>query len=130
VFVFCLDDSVFQHICKQVTDLNLIGNENKIGILCENYTMNVYAIILNFFKKLKHLAIAPLSINNHLPLSLENSSSSTFSSSTLTKLCINVCNFDDCLALLDGRLKQLITFIVQIEFIQYMPLIPYNMVSL
>ncbi|CAF3191566.1 unnamed protein product [Rotaria socialis] len=24
------DDSVFQHICKQITDLSLIGNENKL----------------------------------------------------------------------------------------------------
>jgi hypothetical protein len=76
------------------------------------------------------LAIAPLSINNHVPLSLKDLSPSTFSSSTLTKLCINVHSFDDCLALLDGRLKQLITFIVQIDFIGYMPLISYNMVSL
>lgn len=126
----CLEDSVFQRICKQITNLSLIGNENKIGILCKNYTMNVYAIILIFFKNLKHLTIAPLSIDNHLPLSLKALPPSTFSSSTLTKLCINVLYFDDCLALLDGRLKQLVTFIVHIDFIYDMPSISYNMVSL
>ncbi len=54
----------------------------------------------------------------------------TFSSSTLTKLCINVFNFDDIDALLDGRLKQLTTFIVQVEFITNRISISYNMVSL
>jgi hypothetical protein len=46
------------------------------------------------------------------PLSLRGLPSTTFFSSTLTKLCISLSNFEDCLALLDGRLKQLSTFIV------------------
>ncbi len=53
----------------------------------------------------------------------------TFSSSTLTKLCINIDNFDDCLALLDGRLKQLTTFIVQVGCINEWTSTFYNMVS-
>ncbi len=53
----------------------------------------------------------------------------TFSSSTLTKLCINVYSFDDCLALLDGRLKQLTTFVVQANYIQHWIPRSYNMVS-
>jgi hypothetical protein len=47
----------------------------------------------------------------------------TFSSLTLTKLCIHVHSFDDCLVLLDGRLKQLTKFIVEVDYI-------YNSTSL
>ena len=54
----------------------------------------------------------------------------TFSSSTLTKLCINVYNFNDCLALLDGRLKQLTTFIVQVELYQSVDINILQQVSL
>ncbi|CAF2868151.1 unnamed protein product [Rotaria sp. Silwood2] len=53
------------------------------------------------------------SINDYPPLSLYISPPLTFSSSTLTKLCISVNDLDDCLALLDGRFKQLTAFIVQ-----------------
>ncbi|CAF1240033.1 unnamed protein product [Rotaria sordida] len=53
------------------------------------------------------------SINDYPPLSLYISQPLTFSSSTLTKLCIIVNDFDDCLALLDGPFKQLTVFIVQ-----------------
>ncbi len=123
---FCLDNSLFEHIRKQITDLILIGNENKSGRGSKYYTMDVYAIILIFFKNLKHLTIVPSSINYHPPLSLNDLPSTTFFSSTLTKLRIYVLNFDDCLALLDGRLKQLTTLIVQIEYITYVPLKSYN----
>ncbi|CAF2780685.1 unnamed protein product, partial [Rotaria sp. Silwood2] len=47
-------------------------------------------------------------------LSLCDSPSISFSSATLSYLSINVSTFDDCLYLLDGRLKQLSTLIVQI----------------
>lgn len=38
-----------------------------------------------------------------------------FSSSAPIKLCINIDDFNDCLALLDGRLTQLTTFIAKID---------------
>ncbi|CAF4060668.1 unnamed protein product [Rotaria magnacalcarata] len=50
----------------------------------------------------------------------------TFSSSILTELCINTNNFDDCLALLDGRLKQLTSLILQVNYI-YKTSTSYNM---
>ena len=46
---------------------------------------------------------------------LSNLSSNTFSSSTLTYLNVNVLYFTDCLHLLDGRLKQLHTCIINIS---------------
>ncbi|CAF2748567.1 unnamed protein product [Rotaria sp. Silwood2] len=114
------DDSLSRHIDKQqITDLVLVSNENNIEITQKEYTKNVYAIIFDFFKNLKHLSIVPSSINDYPPLSLYISPPLVFSSSTLTKLCININDFNDCLALLDGRFKQLNTFIVQIEYTYY-----------
>jgi hypothetical protein len=115
IYVFYLDDSLFGHICKeQITDLILISNENNIEIPIREYTKDVYAIILAFFENLKHLTIVLSSINSYSCLSLNQLSPMTFSSSTLTKLCINVNEFSDVCALLDGRLKQLTIFIVQV----------------
>jgi hypothetical protein len=110
-------------------DLILIINENNIEITRIDYTKDVYAVIFGFFENLKHLTIVLSSIKNYPLSSLDYLSPMTFSSSTLTKLCINVDNFDDCLALLDGRLKQLTTFIVQVDFINEWTSTFYNMVS-
>ncbi|CAF3331759.1 unnamed protein product [Rotaria sp. Silwood1] len=51
------------------------------------------------------------------PLSILNLPSTIFCSLNLTKLCIYVDSLDDCLYLLDGHLKQLTTFIVQMNYI-------------
>jgi hypothetical protein len=103
----------------------------------QEYTKNVYAIILAFFENLKHLTIVvscidnyPGSIHSYPCLSLYNLPPMTFSSSTLTKLCINVNCFDDVCDLLDGRLKQLTTFIVQVKLITNRVPKSYNRVSL
>ncbi|CAF0957244.1 unnamed protein product [Rotaria sordida] len=116
---YFMDDTLFGNISKeQITDLILIIKDNKSGIAIEEYTKNVYAVILAFFKNLQHLTIVvSSSIDNYPRLSLRNLPPMTFSSSTLTKLHINVNDFNDVRALLDGRLKQLTTFIVQVEYI-------------
>lgn len=95
----------------------------------KEYTKNIYAMLF-IFKKLKHLSIVSSSINDYPPLSLYISPPITFSSSLLTKLCINVYLFEDCLALLDGRFKQLTTFIVQVKFISRRVSTSHNRVSL
>jgi hypothetical protein len=48
------------------------------------------------------------------PLKLSNLSSTAFSSSTLTRLCLHLNSIQDCVSLLDGRLKQLSTLIVTV----------------
>ncbi|CAM4841158.1 unnamed protein product [Rotaria magnacalcarata] len=125
-----MDDSLFGHIGQQITHLILISNENDSSIISEAYTEHVYAIVFTVFENLKHLSIVPSSINNYPPLSLYDLPPMTFSSATLTKLCVNVYIFDDCLALLDGRLKQLTTFIVQIDFIHDLIAVPHNVNNL
>jgi hypothetical protein len=127
---FYLDDSRFRHIyTQQITDLILIIDENNIEMADEDFTNSVYGIIFAFFENLRHLTIVLPFSNNYPLLSLYKSPSKTCSSSTLTKLCINVLNFNYVLALLDGRLKQLTTFIVQVDVINNRISTLYKMVS-
>jgi hypothetical protein len=113
-----LDDSIFQHIFKhQITDLILHNNdEYSDGIAWKIYITNVYTRIMVLFQNLQHLTIAASSVNDYPPWTLCFLQPTINFSSTLTVLCLNVWMFYDCLALLDGRLKQLNTFIVQVQY--------------
>jgi hypothetical protein len=95
----------------------------------KNDTVNVYGHILNFFKNLKQLSIIETFKMSYPGLRLDDLPSTMFSSSTLTQLCIDVCTLDDCLFLLDGRLKQLTTLIVRIHYIYNSSTIVHNMVG-
>ncbi|CAF5085951.1 unnamed protein product [Rotaria sp. Silwood1] len=113
------DDSSLQHIFKQqITKLDLINKDCKhaVGSL-KDYTKRVYAHILNYLGNLEHLNVVETSNLTYAWLSIRCLPSNTFSSLTLTYLCINVKTFSDCLCLLDGRLKQLTTFIVKFSYI-------------
>jgi hypothetical protein len=99
----------------------------------KNYTTNVYSHILTFFKNLKILTVVEPPARVHYPgypgLSLCDLPSTTFSSSILTFLYINVKTFDDCLYLLDGRLRTLTTLYVTVYSIDTSSGIVHNMVS-
>ncbi|CAF4057211.1 unnamed protein product [Rotaria sp. Silwood2] len=125
------DDSVFRSIFKdRITDLILHNNDEYINEeLSKTYTKNIYAHIMVLFQNLKHLTIATPSVNEYPFLSLKNLPSTTFFSTTLTVLCLNVMCFDDCLYLLDDCLPQLTTFIVQIHDLSFSSLMSANMVS-
>jgi len=95
---------MFKH---QITYLILHNNdEHNTETSLTTYTVNVYVHIILLFQNLKHFTIVPSSMNEYPPLSVSNLPPTTYFSSTLTVLCINVCDFDDCLSVLDGRLKQ------------------------
>ncbi len=95
----------------------------------ENYTTNVYSHILTFFKNLKNLSvIKPFVLSFYPRLSLCDLPSTTFSSSILTHLHISVKNFDDCLYLLDGRLRKLSTLCVTVDYMDTSSGIIHNMV--
>ena len=93
-----------------------------------NYTVNVYASIVNFFTRLEHLIIVETFSMSYPRLALTDLPSTVFSSSTLTHLCIDVGGLDDCLYLLDGRLKQLNTLTIRIDCIVSSSLTNHNMV--
>ncbi|CAF3252863.1 unnamed protein product [Rotaria socialis] len=95
---------------QQITDLILVYKQSHHIFSMEQYTNELHKNIFNFFKNLQHLSLN----ESCLFLSFRNLSLRTCSSSNLKKLCIAVKRFDDCLALLDGRLKELTTFILDI----------------
>ncbi len=84
---------------------------------------------MQFFENLKYLSI--IEFPNFFPrLTLRNLPLTTCYSSTLYRLCIHVMYYDDLLALLDGRLKQLNTLNVVIKRQEYNSMNVYNTVSL
>ena len=90
--------------------MDVIGEERS----SKEYTKIVYAHILTYFEKLEHFSVGPRTIFGYPCLSICYLPLNACSSSILTYLSINVRTFTDCLCLLDGRLKQLNTFIVQV----------------
>jgi hypothetical protein len=95
-----------------------------------NYTRNVYARIISFCENLNNFNVDQSFNEECPPLSLHDLPSTTFFSSTLTKLTIGLSCFTDCLCLLDGRLKQLTNLIVTINTSVNSTLIVSNSVSL
>ena len=111
---------------QQITDLILVHHERHIDISLERkYRKGVYGYILKFFENLRHFSFT----ETPTLLSLRDLPLTTCSSSILYKLCLRVARFEDCLALLDGRLKCLTTFIVSVAYENYNPSIVYRMVS-
>ncbi|CAF3468616.1 unnamed protein product [Rotaria sp. Silwood1] len=106
------DESPFRRIFQeQITDLILVHNRDTDMLLMNPNTKYVYEYTLKLFENLKHFTV----IGCVQLLSIHDIASTTWLSLNLNKLCVDVCGFEDCLALLDGRLKQLTTFIVNID---------------
>ncbi|CAF1258368.1 unnamed protein product [Adineta ricciae] len=106
------DTSPFRRIFQeQIIDLSLVYKHG-IDILAERlYRNGVHGHVLTFFKSLQDLSITGLPSL----LTLFDSPLTTCSSSTLSKLCVFLNGFGECLALLDGRLAGLTTLIVILD---------------
>ena len=130
-FVFSLDESSLRSLFQQqITSLILVNNDKSARIgSWKEYTRNIYAHTLSFFKNLTHLNIIGPNVKLCPGLSLCDLPSTTFYSSILTHLCIMVQTFDDCLYLLDGRLKQLTKFSVNVYSMDSSSTIVHNMVN-
>ncbi|CAF1661111.1 unnamed protein product, partial [Adineta ricciae] len=107
-----VDTSPFRRIFQeQIIDLSLVYKHG-IDILAERlYRKGVHGHVLTFFKSLQDLSITGLPSL----LTLSDSPLTTCSSSTLSKLCVFLNGFGECLALLDGRLAGLTTLIVILD---------------
>ncbi|CAF1323765.1 unnamed protein product [Adineta ricciae] len=110
------NESLFKSsLRRQITNLVLVSDDKNDQIdSLKDYTRSVYGYMLKFFENLKEFTMIK-SVVPYPRLSLYDFLPNLFSSSTLTDLCINVANFDDCLCLLDGRLKQLSNLSVNID---------------
>ena len=79
--------------------------------------MNLYLPIFNVMRSVTHLDFVIKDDFKYPPLSLEDLPSSACFSSTIVHLSIRLLCIEDCLCLLDGRLNQLNTLIVEIYHI-------------
>ncbi|CAF1494428.1 unnamed protein product [Rotaria sordida] len=95
----------------------------------EKLCTNIFITIFTLFTNLTHLhfnlndncRFVPTSFID-LPFTIRNTTSIVY-------LNVSVHNFDDCLCLLDGRLSQLHTFIVQVNYIEDTSIIINNTVK-
>jgi len=111
----CLDQSSFRNIFKEQIRKLVIQNEDKrrcYGSLIE-YTKTIYLSLLTLLENVEHLTMVENEIHVYPALSLRYFPSTCFLNSNLTYLSVNVVEFSDCLRLLDGRLNQLTSFLVQ-----------------
>jgi hypothetical protein len=95
----------------------------------ENLLIDMYASSLALFTNLKHLNVDVDDIYCYSQSLLRDLPSTTCYSSSIVHLGIKVNNFDDCLCLLDGRLSQLHTFIVKLDYIDASSMIINNTVK-
>ncbi|CAF5126240.1 unnamed protein product, partial [Rotaria sp. Silwood1] len=110
----CLDKGPFRDTFRrQITDLTLVF-KNCLNETLAHYSINMYGYIMKFFENLKHLSIIGSSLCSFPRLQYYNLPSTIVSSSILNKLRIRVRSYADCLAVLDGRFKQLRILIVDI----------------
>ena len=114
--------TVGQIFKKQITHLTIRTSEK-----CER---DIYTQIISFFEKLTDFHVDYSSDITCPILSIRDQPSTTFFSSILTKLSILVHYLEDCLCLLDGRLKQLSSFTVSVFICKNVSLPMTNFVSL
>lgn len=116
---------------KQIIKLEIINKDHERAVESwKIYTKYLYVHILTYFENLKHLSVVQASNHVYSLMSICYLPSSTFSSSILTYLCINMIYLTDCLCLLDDRLKQLNTFIVRIILMDTDSSLVNNMINI
>ena len=76
---------------------------------------SIFAWILSTCQRLINLNFCQLFYDRKSPICIYKFPSTSCTSSTLTKLKVNVKTFYDCLYLLDGRLKYLSTLIIDVK---------------
>ncbi|CAF1147435.1 unnamed protein product [Rotaria sp. Silwood1] len=76
---------------------------------------SIFALFLSICKQLINLNFCQLFYDRKTPICIYKFPLTSCISSTLIKLKVNVATFDDCLYLLDGRLKHLSTLIIDVK---------------
>ncbi|CAF1265116.1 unnamed protein product [Rotaria sordida] len=112
------ENSSFIHTFKhQISDLVVTISDSISDKSMENLIIDIYSKIFALLTNLKYL---DLDVDDRYPFRqsfLRDLPSTTCFSSNIVHLRIKMYNFDDCLCLLDGRLSQLHTFIITLDYI-------------
>jgi hypothetical protein len=104
-------------LSQQITHLNIdIKNANKESF---QITSKIFVLILSLCKKLIELNFCDLFFERKHWNLISCLTATSLTSSTLTKLQINLQTFTQCLFLLDGNFECLTTLIIHVELIYY-----------
>ena len=113
-------------LTQQITHLNIDIQNEEIS----KKLSNIFVMILSICIRLINLNFCQLFIYRNSSIDLYNLSKTSYISSTLTELKINVAFFDDCLYLLDGCFDNLSKLIINVEKLMYIESNINNWVSL
>ncbi|CAF2473620.1 unnamed protein product [Rotaria sp. Silwood2] len=102
---------------EQILHLVVTVMDKSENASLSDVTINLYIRIFNLFTSVTHLDFVIKNDFRHPPFSLDDLPSTACFSSNIVHLSIRVLGLEDCLCLLDGRLSQLHTFIVEIYYI-------------
>ncbi len=120
IFLFCLDESLFIQKFKQnISHLVLTINDDITTAHMLEQTTNIYARIFILFPNLTHFEFDLEDTCGLSPTPFNHSPSTSCYSSSIIYLRVQLDCLDDCLYLLDGRLSQLHTFIVEVSRMRY-----------
>ncbi len=112
-----LDRSSLLHIFKEkIQSLDITLDHNRTKTSNKDFTRSAFTSVFTVFNNLRCLNFDTLVEFRWPRLSLEETSS-TFFSSTLLELHVNVQTLNDCRYLLDGRFNQLHTCYINIKYL-------------
>jgi hypothetical protein len=101
-------------LSEQIQHVNIdISYDRKLK--SSKVVSKIFRLILSGCKRLISLNFCQLFFDRKTPICISNLPSTSYTSSTLTKLKVNFFTFHDCLYLLDGNLKCLSTLIIHVE---------------
>ncbi len=125
----CLDESpLFDLFNKKIQSLVITLANKPKETSKENFITSIFTNILTVFTNLRYFKCDRV-FELHRSRLWFNETTRPFFSSTLIELHINVLGINECLYLLDGRLNQLQTFYVDIDFVDHRSLIINQKVS-
>ncbi|CAF4153657.1 unnamed protein product [Rotaria sordida] len=118
LFKYLTDYSILHNLKNQITHLN-IDIQNEMGSELSETSSNIFLLILSLCKRLTHLNFCQLFSYRDSSIYISELSRTSYISSSLVELKINVSIFDDCLDLLDGYLDNLTKLIINVKQIKY-----------
>ncbi|CAF1423164.1 unnamed protein product [Rotaria sordida] len=118
LFKYLTDYSILHNLKNQITHLN-IDIQNEMGSELSEISSNIFLLILSLCKRLTHLNFCQLFSYRDSSIYISELSRTSYISSSLVELKINVSIFDDCLDLLDGYLDNLTKLIINVKQIKY-----------
>ncbi len=114
---------------RNISHLTLIINDDITNVDMMEQLTNIYTRIFILFPNLTHFEFDLEDTCGLSPSPCYHSPSTSCYSSSIVYLRVQLDDLDDCLYLLDGRLNQLHTFIVEVEYMLSLTMIHNNTVK-